>query len=358
MSRIVFIGLTITSSWGNGHATTYRALIKALSRRGHQVTFLERDVPWYRDNRDFQRSRYCRVLLYRELDDLKKFAPLVRDADAVIVGSYVPDGIAVGEWVTATAQGITAFYDIDTPVTLKALEGRSCEYLNDNLIAAYDVYLSFTGGPALEHLRSLGSPCPAALYCSVDPEFHAPVATRNRWRLGYLGTYATDRQPALERMLLEPARALPNARFAVAGPQYPEDICWPDNVEYISHLPPERHPAFYCGQNFALNLTRADMRVLGFSPSVRLFEAASCGVPIISDPWDGLETVFKPDREILLAETAEDVLHHLDAITPAKRRAIAEAARARVLAAHTSHHRAQELETILRMASPKVAGAA
>jgi spore maturation protein CgeB len=357
MSRIVFIGLTITSSWGNGHATTYRALIKALSQRGHDVIFLERDVEWYRDNRDFQRSRHCRILLYRGLQELKRFAPLLRDADAVIVGSYVPDGIEIGEWVTATAQGATAFYDIDTPVTLKALESGTCEYLNTDLIAEYDIYLSFTGGPALERLRALGSSRPAALYCSVDPQSHAPVSVLRRWRLGYLGTYAVDRQSALERMLFGPARALPEERFAVGGPQYPDDTQWPDNVEYIPHLAPERHSSFYCGQNFALNLTRADMRALGFSPSVRLFEAASCGVPIISDQWAGLDTIFTPNREILLAETGEQVLRHLE-LSPDKAQEIGAAARARVLAAHTSQHRANELETIFRMASTKVAGAA
>src|SRR5438270_5468539 len=134
MARLVFLGLTITSSWGNGHATTYRALIKALARRGHAITFLERDVPWYREHRDFARSRFCRILLYRSVDELKKFASLVRDADAVIVGSYVPEGIAVADWVTATAKRTTGFYDIDTPITLRAMQQGNCEYLNTALL--------------------------------------------------------------------------------------------------------------------------------------------------------------------------------------------------------------------------------
>ena len=355
MARIVFIGLTMTSSWGNGHATTYRALIKALSRRGHEVTFLERDVSWYRDARDLPRSPFCRILLYRSTEELKTFAGLVRDADAVIVGSYVPDGIAVGEWVTATAQGTTAFYDIDTPVTLKALELGVCEYLTGRLARAYQVYFSFTGGSALERLRALGSQCPAALYCSVDPESHAPVSAERQWELGYLGTYAPDRQPALEAMLFDVARAMPERRFVVAGPQYPADTAWPDNAEHISHVSPDKHAAFYCAQDFTLNLTRSDMRALGYSPSVRLFEAAACGVPIISDTWAGLDTIFVPGREILLAETADEVGHHLRSITASQRREIAAAARRRVLDTHTALHRAQELERIFHMAARKVA---
>src|SRR5581483_10425673 len=177
MARLVFVGLTITSSWGNGHATTYRALIKALARRGHSVTFLERDVPWYRDHRDFARSRFCRILLYQTFDELKRFAALVRDADAVIVGSYVPEGIRVAEWVNATAKGSTAFYDIDTPVTLRAMQQGDCEYLSTALLPHFGVHFSFTGGPVLEQLRALGTPRPVALYCSVDPEFHTPLRT-------------------------------------------------------------------------------------------------------------------------------------------------------------------------------------
>jgi spore maturation protein CgeB len=204
-------------------------------------------------------------------------------------------------------------------------------------------------------LRSLGSQCPAALYCSVDPEVHAPVLAARQWELGYLGTYAPDRQPALEAMLFEVARVMPAAKFAVAGPQYPEDTAWPDNVEHIPHLSPDEHPAFYCAQDFTLNLTRSDMRALGYSPSVRLFEAAACGVPIISDAWAGLDTIFVPGREILIAESADEVVSHLRSITAVRRRDIAAAARRRVLDEHTALHRAQELERIFQIASRKVA---
>lgn len=354
MARLVFIGLTITSSWGNGHATTYRALVKALARRGHTVTFLERDVPWYRDHRDFTRSRYCRILLYRNLDELRKFARVVRDADAVIVGSYVPEGIEAGEWVTATAKGTTAFYDIDTPVTLRAIERRSCEYLEERLMRRFDVYFSFTGGPVLDQLRALGAREPVPLYCSVDPELHMPVAVQGRWKLGYIGTYAADRQPALQTLLFEVARALPDSRFAVAGPQYPDGTAWPDNLQYFPHLGPDEHSGFYCAQEFTLNLTRGDMRALGYSPSVRLFEAAACGVPIISDTWPGLETVFTPGREILLAESASDMLKHLT-MSASRRAGIAAAARGRVLQSHTADHRAAEMEAAFDAAAHKIA---
>ncbi len=70
---------------------------------------------------------------------------------------------------------------------------------------------------------------------------------------------AHDRQPTLERLLIEPARRAPHQRFAVAGPQYPADIDWPANVERLEHVPPADHAAFYAASRFTLNVTRADM---------------------------------------------------------------------------------------------------
>ena len=352
MADIVILGLSITSSWGNGHATTYRALAKALHRRGHRVTFLERNVPWYEEHRDLPKPPYCRTFLYKNLEQLeRRFAETVRSADAVIVGSYVPDGIAVGQWAIRTAAGPVAFYDIDTPVTLANLARGELEYLTYDLIAAYDLYLSFTGGPTLGKLKALGSPRAAALYCSVDPAVHAPVKAKRRWRLGYLGTYSDDRQPGLERLLFAPSRALPDQTFVVAGPQYPDDLSWPENVEHIPHLSPAEHCAFFCAQDFTLNVTRADMRVAGWSPSVRLFEAAACGVPIISDRWPGLESFFTLGTEILVADTTEEALAFLEGTKESERRAIAAAARRRVLSAHTAMHRAAELEDLLGLAA-------
>jgi spore maturation protein CgeB len=347
MAKVVILGLTITSSWGNGHATTYRALTKALAQRGHEVLFLERETPWYRQHRDLANSPDVRIALYRSMADLKRrFAEQLSSADAVIVGSFVPDGIEVGHWAVATATSPVAFYDIDTPITLAKLERGDCDYLSAELIGAYDLYLSFTGGPVLDVLQGMGSPHAAALYCSVDPELHAPVATKRKWELGYLGTYSPDRQIGLERMLLNAARAVPAKYFAVAGAQYPNSITWPDNVLHIEHLPPAEHPEFYCGQCFTLNVTRDDMKSLGFSPSVRLFEAAACGVPIVSDYWPGLDAIFDIGREILVAESTEDVLRILRNTTPANRKTIAAAARARVLKKHTAAHRALELEKL------------
>lgn len=349
---IVILGLTISSSWGNGHATTYRALVRELSRRGHRVLFLERDVPWYATSRDQPRPRHFRLALYESLADLeRRYAAAVRGADFVMVGSYVPQGAAVGAWATATARGPVGFYDIDTPVTLSKLARGECPYLSPELIPRYDLYLSFTGGPTLRRIeRTYGARRAVPLYCSVDPRAYRPLASPQRWDLAYLGTYSDDRQPVLERLLLKPARNWRGGRFAVVGPQYPAGIRWPANVERIEHLPPAAHAAFYNAQRFTLNVTRADMVRAGWSPSVRLFEAAACGTAIISDAWEGLETFFVPGAEILVAAEGDEVLAALRSAPESQRRRIGAAARQRALAAHTAAHRAAELEGYIQAA--------
>ncbi|RYB07785.1 CgeB family protein [Lichenibacterium ramalinae] len=344
--RLVVLGLSLSSSWGNGHATTYRSLLGAFAARGHEILFLERDVPWYRGaHRDLAEPDFCRLAFYDDLAGLDAFAEEVASADAVIVGSYVPDGRAVGAFVQARARGVTAFYDIDTPVTVAALERGTCDYLSAELIPGYDLYLSFTGGPMLERLaREFGSPGPRALYCCVDPGRYRPWDGAPRWDLSYLGTYSDDRQPVLERLLLEPARRAPHLSFCVAGPQYPDGIPWPANVTRFEHVGPADHSEFYGVSRFTLNVTRADMVRAGWSPSVRLFEAAACATPIISDPWDGLDSVFQPGRDILVARSGDDVLAALTGLGEEARQALGASGQARVLAAHTAAHRAAELE--------------
>jgi spore maturation protein CgeB len=347
--NIVFLGLSITSSWGNGHATTYRALLRELAKRGHRLLFLERDVPWYADTRDSGEVTYAQVGLYRTLDELQeRFRAPIAEADAVVVGSYVPEGVAVAEWLMGITSGIAAFYDIDTPVTLAKVEQGGAEYLSAELISRYQLYLSFTGGPILDRIATeFKSPMARPLYCSVDPEIYYPEAMEKKWDLGFLGTFSPDRQPALQRLLCEPASRWPGGRFAVAGSQYPACIQWPPNVERIHHLPPSGHRQFYNQQCFTLNLTRSNMIEAGYSPSVRLFEAAACGVPIISDYWEGLEEFFEIGDELLVTRSAEETLMFLRSISSGDRQAIGEAGRRRVLTRHTAAHRAAELEGYL-----------
>lgn len=344
--RIVVFGLSVSSSWGNGHATLWRGLIAALGRRGAEVTFFERDRPWYRDSRDVDAPEGGRLVVYEDVAaETPRMREALRDADAAIVTSFCPDGVAAERLVREA--GVTSiFYDLDTPVTLqKIAAGETLDWIGPDGLASYDLVLSYTGGGALDALRDrLGARRTAPLHGHVDPRVHRPAAPRPEFAgdLSHLGTYAADRQPMLDRLFLEPARRAPERRFVIGGAQYPQDFPWTANVAFVRHLPPDQHPAFYASSRFTLNVTRAAMAASGWCPSGRLFEAAACGAAIVSDDWAGLDAFFVPGEEILVASSAEDVLAALDLPEPERIR-IGAAARERVLAEHTSERRAEEL---------------
>ncbi len=347
--KIVIFGLSITSAWGNGHATTFRALCEALHARGHRITFFEKDVEWYASNRDLPQPAYCDVVLYRQWHELLPRAKReLQDCDAAVVGSYFPDGIAAIDLLHQTDVHFKAFYDIDTPITVAQLRERGrTGYLNAQQIPGFDVYFSFTGGPMLRELEErFGARTAVPLYCSFDPKDYRSFAVNKRFAcdLSYMGTYAPDRQPKIEEFLLRPAQQLPEQKFIVAGPQYPKEIQWPKNVRRIVHLNPRWHARFYSSSRLTLNVTRRDMVTAGYSPSVRLFEAAACGATIVSDNWPGLDHFFRPGSEILLPVDASDVVQYLAAADPAELRRIGRAAQQRVLEEHTSARRAQQFE--------------
>ena len=350
--KIVFFGLTITSAWGNGHATTYRSLVKALAQRGHRVEFIEKNVEWYQSNRDLPAPAFCELTLYEDWRASRRgLIETCADADAVVIGSYFPDAVAATQAVLDAGFGPIFFYDIDTPITLAGLRARGkVDYLDSALIPQYDAYLSFTGGPALGELRDrFGARRALAFYCSVDPDMYQPIPSRREFLcdLSYLGTYAPDRQPKLMRLLNAPAELLPDSRFLVAGPMYPEDIPWPPNISRLAHVSPPDHPAFYSSARFTLNLTRSDMADAGYSPSVRLFEASACGAAILSDDWDGLKEFLTPGEQILLPRDEHDVTDILLHLSDAERNRIGRDARQRILAQHTSMHRARQFEDIV-----------
>ncbi|MBX9759240.1 MAG: glycosyltransferase [Beijerinckiaceae bacterium] len=345
--KIVILGLSLSSSWGNGHATTWRAIAKGLAQLNCETLFLERRQPWYCANQDLSNPWYCKLAFYDDVQELQTlWRAQIAEADLVLIGSFVPDGVAVIDIALAHARGPVCFYDIDTPVTLAALRAGRETYIAPRQIRQIHAYLSFTGGPNLRVLRErFGARRAEALYCCADPDIYRPTGNSPRWDLGYLGTYSDDRQPMLERLLIEPARRLPQRRFVVAGPQYPSSIEWPENVERIEHLAPCDHPAFYSRQRFTLNVTRADMVAAGWSPSVRLFEAACCASPIISDPWPGLDEVFRPESEIFIRDSSNAVV---DLIERGDGRDAGERARRRALRDHTGLNRARKILSLLR----------
>jgi spore maturation protein CgeB len=345
--KLVIFGLTISSSWGNGHATLWRGLCRALAAAGHRVVFFERDVPYYAIHRDLRELAGLDLRLYPSWEEaLPQARREIAGADAAMVTSYCPDGAAASELVLSTSGPVSVFYDLDTPITLERLRnGEPVPYLPPEGLGGFDLVLSYTGGTALTALRErLGARRVAPLYGSVDPETHRPADPMPSFQgdFSYLGTYAADRQEALERLFLEPARRLPEKRFVIGGAQYPMDFPWGSNVFFVRHLPPADHPAFFASSPLTLNVTRAAMATMGYCPSGRLFEAAACGTAVLSDAWEGLDGFFEPGREIFTAATGEEAIEILSLPRQEIAR-VARAARERTLAEHTAERRAAEL---------------
>lgn len=348
--KLVVFGLTISSSWGNGHATLWRGLCRALAAQGHQVTFFEKDVSYYAGARDYWEIPGGHLVLYADWQDVQRLAQReLESADAAIITSYCPDALAWKDPVLESP-ALHVFYDLDTPVTLgRLMRGEEVPYIGPGGLADFDLVLSFTGGRALEILRDeLGARRVAPLYGHADPDVHRRVPLNAAYRsdLSYLGTYAADRQRALEMLFVEPARARPNLRFAIGGAQYPQDFPWSGNIYFVRHLPPGEHAAFFSSSRLTLNITRQDMAAMGWCPSGRLFEAALCGTPVLTDGWPGLDAFFEPESEIITAATAADSIAALDR-SDVELDQIAKRARARVLDEHTSAHRARELVSLL-----------
>ena len=362
--RFVIFGLTVSSSWGNGHATLWRGLWRALAKRGHSIVFFERDVPYYADHRDVSALPGGELVLYRNWEEnLERARRALHDADVAMVTSYCPDGIAATALLgDAAPAAVKVFYDMDTPVTLENVRaGRDVAYIGPRGLADFDLVLSYTGGACLADLQTLlHAKRVATLYGHVDPAQHHRVAPQPQYvsDLSYLGTYAADRQAALESLFIEPARRLAQRSFLIGGAQYPADFPWTANIRFVRHLPPPEHPAFFSSSRLTLSVTRRAMAENGWCPSGRLFEAAACGTPVLSDWWDGLDTFFTPGREILVARTTADAIAALE-LSDAEVARIASDARERTLAEHTSERRVQELERLVEGArAPRPAQAA
>lgn len=341
----------MSSSWGNGHATLWRGLCRALAARSHHVVFFEHDVDYYRSTRDLFALPGGELVFYENWDDVSaRAARELADADAAIVTSFCPDGERAAALVLERTRGVRVFYDLDTPVTLTSLEqGTRPPYLPAGGLSGFDLVLSFTGGRALDELRvRLGARRVAPLYGHVDPEVHRPAAPDAQFLadLSYIGTYAGDREAAVDELFFAPARALPRGRFFLAGSMYPNVARWPENVAHRQHLAPSAHPALFCSSRITLNVTRGAMARFGHCPSGRLFEATACGAALASDWFEGLDSFFAPEREIHVVRKRDDVIALLEMSDRELARS-AEAARQRTLTCHSAAVRAESLERLL-----------
>lgn len=350
--NIAIFGLSISSSWGNGHATIWRGLVRALLDKKHKVTFFEKNVPYYEQNRDFWGMEGLNLVIYNSWSQIEmSAASILNTIDVSIITSYCPDALAASDLVLCREVPISIFYDLDAAVTIDAVErGEKPFFIGKRLLRDFDMVFSYTGGETIEKMQKLLAAKEVfPLYGCVDPLSHCPVSVSKNYKsdLSYLGTFASDRQEKLNRLFVNTAKRVPNQKFLLGGAQYPDGIQWNDNIFFIPHVPPTEHSSFYCSSKFTLNITRHAMAKMGFCPSGRIFEAAACGVPVISDEWEGIEQFFTPEEEIIIARDTQDVIEYLQ-MPESDRLAIASRAYFRVIKEHTAAKRIEQFEKIVR----------
>lgn len=353
--KIVLFGSSLVSAYWNGAATYYRGICKSMHKRGHKVVFVEPDLYDRQLHRDLEDDpSYAEVRVCQDWSDLKRELDRARDADLVAKCS------GVGGWDMELAEGVlelqsdrtrVAFWDVDAPQTLALAGAEPIDTSGTfrRLIRRYDLILLYGGGPPVEEAYAwLGARRTQLVYNGVDPaEYYAvPPDPDRACDLLFMGNRMPDREARVWDLFVGAARLAPDLTFVLGGNGWAEcDL--PDNVRWVGHVPTGEHRVWNCSARMVLNINRADMAATGYSPPTRVFEAAGCGSCIITDAWDGIPTFFEPDEEILVANTAEDIVRHLHSTSQQRAHNIGRAARRRVVREHTYDARAAELDLAL-----------
>lgn len=350
---IAFFGSSLVSAYWNGAATYYRGIIRSLAERGHRITFYEPDAYDRQAHRDIPDPEWARVVVY-PADRQTGVVRCLREAsqcDVIIKAS----GVGVFDELLEAAVldlrssgGLVVFWDVDAPATLDRVRSNPADPFAE-LIPQYDLILTYGGGkPVVEAYEALGAKACAPIYNALDPTTHHPAPPDERFTgdLGFLGNRLPDREARVESFFLEPAAALPHKRFLLGGNGW-DDKPVSDNIRLLGHVYTRDHNAFNCTPQAVLNVSRESMARYGFSPATRVFEAAGAGACLITDYWEGIEQFLEPDAEVLVAHDGQQVIEHVERLTPEIARRVGEAARRRTLSQNTYEHRVAQLEELL-----------
>lgn len=355
--QIAFFGSSLVSAYWNGAATYYRGIIRALSDRGHRVTFYEPDIYDRQSHRDIADPPWAKVVVYRK-EDVYAALEAARGADVIVKASGVGvhDELLEREVLSLRRpDNLVAFWDVDAPATLERVANDPTDVFRA-LIPRYDLVLTYGGGAAvIRDYRALGARDCVPVYNALDPRTHHPVRPDARFAglLGFLGNRLPDREARVREFFFEPARRLHPQIFLLGGNGWDEGADAPANVRRLGHLYSTDHNAFNCTPRAVININRDSMARTGFSPPTRVFEAAGAGACLIMDAWEGVELFLEPDREVLVAHDGGEVATHLAGLDEHAAQRIGQAALRRVLAHHTYARRALEVEAVLEAKAPR-----
>ena len=361
---IAFFGSSLVSAYWNGAATYYRGIVRALSRRGHRVTFYEPDAFGRQEHRDIPDPQWARVVVYpgnTESGPLRAVED-ARHADLVIKASGVGVYDALLEQAVLelkTSETLVVFWDVDAPATLDRLEQDASDPFR-LLVPQFDLVLTYGGGnPVVQAYEGFGAQRCVPVYNALDASTHFPVEADPRFTgdLGFLGNRLPDREARVEEFFLNAAAALPKRTFLLGGSGW-GDKKLPTNVRYVGHVYTRDHNAFNCTPTAVLNISRESMARYGFSPATRVFEAAGAGACLLTDAWEGIELFLEPEDEVLVVRDGDEVAEKLGRLTPESAGKIGRRAQRRILAAHTYDHRAEQVESVLGVFGSAARGAA
>lgn len=353
--KVFVFGSSLTSSYWNGAATYYRGIYKYLHKLGHDITFVEPDIYKRQQNRDAGDIDYANVIVYQTPHDIDTLLAKASDAHLVVKHSGVGahDDLLESRVLECKSDRTrVAFWDVDAPATLARVEENPCDPFRA-LIPQYDFVFTYGGGQSIvKHYLKLGAANCHPIYNGVDPDHHYPVAPDPQFAcdLAFVGHRLPDREKRVEDFFLRVAELAPGMKFILGGEGWGGKAL-PSNVRWIGHVATHQHNVVNCSARLVLNINRDSMADVGFSPPTRVFEAAGAGACLVTDRWPGIDHFFAPDREILVASSAEDIVSHLCRLSAGDCQKIGGAMRQVALRDHTYEGRVKLVDSILQTAN-------
>lgn len=346
--KIAFFGSSLVSAYWNGAATYYRGMIKALDKLGHRTTFFEPDAFERQQHRDIEDPEWAQVRVYQpKEEEVKKMLMESREYDIVVKASGVGvfDSFLEEQVLENRVPGqLVIFWDVDAPATLSSMKNNPDETLKE-LIPEYDLVLTYGGGqPVIDAYENLGARRCVPVNNAVDTDTHFPTQMEEKYKadLGFLGNRLPDREERMDSFYFSVAKSLPGKKFILGGSGW-ENKEMPGNIHYLGHVYTKDHNAFNVSPKAVLNINRDSMAKMGYSPATRVFEAAGAGACLITDAFEGLELFLEPGKEVLVAQSGDDVQQITEELTSKLSQKIGRAALKRVQTEHTYRHRAQQV---------------